>query len=605
MPATRKIESDDLSIEKLFNDFYTVPDFQREFVWEEEHVEKLVTDVLDEFYDADGRLTPGLEYFIGSIVVSQNSDGVYELIDGQQRMTTVFLIFCAIRDSLVDAEEDPPAWLLQEIRDTSMDPNTGGDIERYRLTLQYEDSDGVLEHIASRDIPVESIEQTTSSVRNILKAYRTIREFLSSNFDSDPDRIRQFLSSFTGGVKVIRIITPNIANALKVFETVNDRGVGLDAMDLLKNLLFINTASDQYPKLKERWKTITDTLDDHKEKPLRFLRYYIMAHYEIDWHRGLREDDIYRWFSDNSEQCGIDREPLSFVDELVECSQAWANFADGKDPQGRPNVYLQNIGALSGVARQHFVLLLAGRHLPQELFAHLARHIENLFFSYVICRESTKTFERNFARWSPSLRAVTTEDQLNAFVGTCFTPEMQRLSPAFDFAFEELSLGRIQQYRMRYILAKLTQFINREAWANPADDQLERYLNSKVHVEHILPQSPPPEVYDAFDVRDDYDEWAARLGNLALLEEPLNESAGNRSFEEKSAAYAESQFLLTKSLVRKPEYGQDTRLTRAVRDLIQFDYWDSKTIEQRQEMLATLARQVWNMPEVDEDEEEQ
>ena len=81
-----KIESQDLSIESLYKDFYTVPDFQREFVWQREQVEKLLQDIHDEFYDEEGQLIKGPEYFLGSIVVCKDDDGTFHLIDGQQRI---------------------------------------------------------------------------------------------------------------------------------------------------------------------------------------------------------------------------------------------------------------------------------------------------------------------------------------------------------------------------------------------------------------------------------------------------------------------------------------------------------------------------------------
>ena len=70
-----KIESNDLAISEIFKDFYAVPDFQREYVWEREHVEKLLEDVLDEFYDEDNRLIEGPEYFLGSIVACRDHEG--------------------------------------------------------------------------------------------------------------------------------------------------------------------------------------------------------------------------------------------------------------------------------------------------------------------------------------------------------------------------------------------------------------------------------------------------------------------------------------------------------------------------------------------------
>jgi uncharacterized protein with ParB-like and HNH nuclease domain len=69
-PLTLKIESQDLSVGALFKDFYSVPDFQREYVWQREQVEKLLQDLYDEFYDEDRRILPGPEHFLGSIIVT-------------------------------------------------------------------------------------------------------------------------------------------------------------------------------------------------------------------------------------------------------------------------------------------------------------------------------------------------------------------------------------------------------------------------------------------------------------------------------------------------------------------------------------------------------
>jgi len=590
MSTISRIESHDLCLGDVYKDFYLVPDFQREYVWETEHVEKLLADVVDALYDYDNRPVADAEYFIGSVVVCRDHSGCFRLIDGQQRVTTIYVTLCAMRDALVAAGVPPSDTLKSHIQAAQMDPITGEDAAQYRVMLQYEDSKGVLERIAEGGNNIDDIHESTASVTNLLNAYRIGRQFISATFEDDPARIKAFHAALTARVKLIRIKTPDLADALKVFETINDRGVGLDAMDLLKNLLFISTPPEEYPKLKERWKGITDTLHSRREKALRFLRYYIMAHHDIDSRRGIREDKVYSWFSKNTIQCGIDSRPLEFVDGLVECAQVWANFVDGKDPQGKPNVYLQNISALSGVARQHFVLLLAGRHLPSELFSTLARYIEDLFFCYVISREATKTFERNFARWAADLRAVSDEEGLDAFLAQHFKPEMQRLSPAFGFAFRELNVDRIQKYRMRYILAKLTQHVETQAWGNPTHQRLDQYLDSSVHIEHILPQNPRQDVYEAFDRREEYEDWMARFGNLTLLEKPINESVSNGSFEQKVPGYRESRFLLTQSIASKPQVGKDTKVNRAVENLIQFDHWDSKTIERRQCPSLTMTR---------------
>lgn len=594
--AAPKIESQDLSVGALFKDFFSVPDFQREYVWQREQVEKLLQDLYDEFYDEQRRVLPGPEYFLGSMVACKADDGTYQLIDGQQRMTTIYLILCVLRDLLQEIGAERSKVLESQIADFATDPRTYTEVERFRVALQYEDSAGVLEKIAAGHVRPDDIPESTASVRNILAAYRDIREFLTTNLDTDPRRLREFHGVLTTRVKLIRIVTPTLANALKVFETINDRGVGLNAMDLLKNLLFMRTVSKDYPKLKARWKKLVDTLSRCKEKPLRFLRYYIMAHHEIDYRRGIREDEIYAWFVANASQCGIDADPLAFIDSLNECADAHANFLACKDAQGQENRYLRNLALLGGALRQQYILLLAGRHLPPALFDRLCRAIENLFFCYIITREPTKTFERNFARWSADLRQVRTAAALEDFIARYFVPDMQAHSDRFDFAFRELSLARIQQYRMRYILAKLTQYVEEQAWGNPAYGRLDHYITGKVEIEHILPTSPRPDVRAAFDKPAEYDAWVGRLGNLTLLEKTINSAVSNGSYAEKLPGYRQSAFLLTRSLVEKPQVGVNTQLNRAVAGLLQFDAWDSAAIQKRQEMLATLARRVWDMP---------
>ena len=591
-----KIESNDLAIAQIFKDFYVVPDFQREYVWKREHVEKLLEDVLDEFYDENARLIEGPEYFLGSIVSCRDHEGIFQLIDGQQRMTTIYLVLCAARDALRNADDEPTRVLEAQISDAYSDPKTGEDVERHRLTLQYEDSDGILEELVKAHQPVSDLSETTESVRKILTAYRTIREFFSVNLRDEPAEIKKFLVTFTGRIKLIRILTPTIANALKVFETINDRGVGLNAMDLLKNLLFMKTSSEDYPKLKDRWKILIDVLDDCGEKPLRFLRYYIMSHYEIDHRRSIREDEIYDWFVKNTVICGIDRDPIGFAVRLTECARAHANFLSSKDCRGIENRYLRNLALLGGALRQQHILLLAGRHLAPNLFENLCRGIENLFFCYIITREPTKTFERNFARWSRELRNCKDGDALDAFLNRYFVADLRGRSDRFDFAFRELTQLNIQKYRMRYILAKLTQYIEERAWGSPTYSELDRYVHKTVHVEHILPQTPTAEVREAFDKPVEYEDYLGRLGNLTLLEKTINSSVSNGSYTEKVPGYRQSFFLLTKSLAEKPQVGVDTQLNRAVADLIQFECWNSQTIVERQQMLTALARKVWDMP---------
>lgn len=581
------IQSQDISVATIFQAFYAVPDYQREYVWQADQVEQLLRDVLNEQDQREVSRAP--EYFIGSIVVCPGSDGVLDLIDGQQRMTTLFLCLCAIRDRLTALKQNPPGAIAGQIAATSTDLS-GHDHFRYRLDLQYEDSGKVLERVAKGE-RYASDEKTTRSIDNVLNAYEVIVRFLKTEFGDDADAIRGFYGYLTNKVKLIRIQTENVAKALKIFETINDRGVGLDSMDLLKNLLFMKANREQFETLKNTWKELQDAIFDAGEKPLRFLRYFIFSNYDVE---ALREDEIYEWLSKNEKLCGYGKDPIAFAKYVLVSAKAYCNFLKGMDAQGHANRYLKNLQILGGkAARQHLIPLLTGRSLPLPLFNRLAKEVEDLFFAYVITREHTRDFEKGFARWAMDLRHVTDEAGLIAFVAKTFQPAKAELANRFQDAFLRLKEDDVQQYRLRYILAKLTQSVDLQAYGETEGTRwLSRYAEQEI--EHIHPQKPDADAVAEFGVMENQ-AVTRQLGNLVLLEKSINASLRNRPYSHKKNVYRESQLLLTRALTERPKVGSNTMIDAAVAEIEPYATWNEAAVRQRQAHLTTLARRVWNI----------
>ena len=299
-------------------------------------------------------------------------------------MTTLYVILCAIRDRLEALNDSGISVLKSQIADASVDLS-GEETQRYRLDLQYEDSGNALISIAKGEL-IDSV--MTRSMQNIANAHHVVTQFLTSEFGEHAGTVRRFYGYLTNKVKLIRIQTEDVAKALKIFETINDRGVGLNSMDLLKNLLFMKAAPAQFDRLKDTWKELQDTIFEMGEKPLRFLRYFIFSRYNVE---ALREDEIYGWFSRNEEIAGYGSNPIRFASELMSAARAYRNFRLGMDEIGNTNRYLYNMRLLGGrAARQHLILLLAGRHLSSKLFDRLAQEVENLFFCYVITPASRR-----------------------------------------------------------------------------------------------------------------------------------------------------------------------------------------------------------------------
>jgi len=593
-----ELTSEDCSLERLFQEFYVVPDYQREYVWEDKHVEAFIGDIYEEFSSADDEQT---DYFIGSIVVCSAATGdtkTLELIDGQQRITTAYIALCAIRDHHADITSEPGIGGIDAQIGAGGVDERGRNFFKCRVVLQYEDSGDVLKQIASEvDGDMEDIPETTASMANLVHAYRYTRTFLEEKFKDDEDELRLFYAYFTKQVKLVRVKTETLADALKVFETINDRGLGLNAMDLLKNRMFIEATASQYETLKERWKELVETLEKANEKPLRFLRYFVMSRYET---KGIiREDDIHTWFLKNKKKCGYADDPPVYVDLLLENAKAYVNFVQGQDKQGNDNRYLANIKFLSGQARQHLILLLAGQNLKRDAFTELCREIENLFFSLLVLGEPTRDLERQFADWTDKLRKIGGPKGLDKFLERTIRPQLQQRAERLRLHFTQLTEDSQAQYRMKYIVAKLTQYVDEQAYGSASwAGSLSAYINTDVHMEHILPRKPTETVRQQFDDQENYDSWVGRLGNIARLEKTINESVANASFPKKQLGYKESKFLLTACLGGKPVVGAKTAVNRAVKEIPEFSEWTSCSIEKRQKFLSELALKTWGIPGV-------
>ncbi len=604
MAIVPRIESRTLSIADLFKEFYSVPDFQREYVWDKNNVQKLIGDISLELSNESDTVGEA-EYFLGSIVVFRDESGTSQLIDGQQRLTTVYLIFCVIRDYLHELGQTSKS-IEGFIAGVSQDIETGKDIYKNKLILQYGDGSEILRNIASGKIEIKKVDKTISaSVKHIVEAYETIYDFFSEHFDNDVF-ILKFSSNFSNKVKLIKIETPNLKNALKVFETINARGVGLSSLDLLKNYLFINIShhssispKDYWEKLKKQWDKLTKNLHICDEQPMQFLRYYILSHFEVSLHNNFPEEAIYEWIVGNASKYKIDENPFDFIDELVKVSECYIRFSKTENIDGSENIYLKNIKKLQGRYSQHFVLLLAGKHLPINLFTELCYQIENLLFVYTITRSTRKdvNMTRNFSQWSQKLRLVKTSDEFQTFINEFFKKELFSFSRDFDSVFNELMQSKIAKFRMRYILSKLSQYLDEQAYGTKK--ALDFYLDKSITIEHILPKSRNKSVGDKFDKVEEYNLYVEKLGNLALLEKTINSSISDNTYSLKKEGYRHSNILLTRSLADKPKVGKNTQFDNAIKQLniISFNSWDSEAIDKRQHILANLAKKVWGMPE--------
>jgi tetratricopeptide (TPR) repeat protein len=598
--AEQSIISEDMTLKKVFQEFYRVPDYQREYVWGErndknekgDEVELFLRDIHREFEEATDKSAP--EYFIGTIVVCPSPDGEsFDLIDGQQRTTTAYLTLCVIRDVLKERGVHIPDVLSSQIAAESMNWKSEM-FHRLRLDLQYEDAGGVLQDYAEGNAK-EALRTGTRSITNIGNAYDTIREFLTTQFKDDSTGVLRYYAYLTNKVKLIRIQTPSVDKALKIFETINDRGVGLDAMDLLKNLLFLHAKQESFAKLKDTWKAITDEIYSAQEKPLRFLRYFILATYDVEGQ--LREDDIYDWFTKNDKQTNHTKDPVAFAAGLLQAAKAYRHFVENQNTYGGHEPGLANTRSLGGRAiRQHFIFFLAARLLPKNVFSKLAVEVENLMFVWLITNTPTKDYERAIVDGAKQLRSVKDAADFDMFKTVYFDRAKKPLAEKFYDSLLRLHSYDTRAFRIKYLLAKLTQHVDLEAYGGTgARVDLAHYTDGGNDIEHILPDTPSSEALQEFGEDGPDNELIQRLGNLMLIEKSVNRALGNKRYSAKIGVYPSSQFLLVRCQSEYPKVGVNDQITKTMNSLETFPRWDRKALQRRQLRLASIALNVWGV----------
>lgn len=277
-------------------------------------------------------------------------------------------------------------------------------------------------------------------------------------------------------------------------------------------------------------------------------------------------------------------------------------FTESCGNDSKANLAMESLDLLCGGAFSlHHVLLLAASNLPKPLFDHFVAQLESFLFYYIFTKTPTKELERLFSVWADELRSIgqtadptTQRDKLNIFVAEHFQKNMATKEQELTDAFRRYSLHSMQQYRTRYLLAKLTQFVDMTYKGLKTPGSLGEY--TVLEIEHILPNNPDGALLSTFQTVNsnaNYDEYKNKLGNLTLLEKPINIVASNGFFFAKKHEYRKCKYYLTSSIAELTTVGHNSSINRINEKLQAFDDWSAATIDKRQELLMRLSRDVW------------
>jgi hypothetical protein len=514
------------------------------------------------------------EHFIGSIVLNDETELRPQIIDGQQRLTTLAMLLALIRDEyqvLGSQFAGRPQSLLVA------DPWTQ-DEARFKLRLGEVNRDLFREFfLLALDDPARKTWDQLSSLpkdeaaRNgeLLKNAGRLRDLLAGYLGSSegPDRVEKLVAleeKLSKHLVFVVIRVGSVDDAFLLFETLNDRGLQLSAADLVKSHLLsrieAQLGKSQVEEAARDWAEVVELLRGADIG--RFLRYYLLM-YEPK----VQMDRVFKLFKKRLEE----ETAQSLLGHLKTMARYFGEFI-------QPNILLdqairdvvEDINDLR--APTTFVALLPGRHALQGRpndFVRFARITEALAYRWTtIAGKNAQQLESIFQE-AGHLLTINGADALEQ--------AESRLRDAMPSRAEFIDSFRAKRmgtnYVARFTLRRIEEVVS---------DSNEWMLKSpaKVNIEHIMPQNlsaPWREALGAAAVEihaDSVDRW----GNLTLLSDKINKQAQDASFQDKLVTYAGPP-------------GSNIRITQ----LLQKEKsWGPKEVNNRQRWLAEIAEQIWS-----------
>ena len=544
---------------------YRVPSFQRDYSWRADEWDDLWQDVVGLFGE-----DPEPAHYMGYLVLQSADNREFDVIDGQQRMTTLSLLMLAAISHLTNlaAPEDPEDPQLLRARQLRanyigyLDPVSL--VPRSKLTLNRQD-DGFYQNYL---VPLERLPQRglKASEHLLRKAFVWFRDRIGEHCGNDGETVARFVDTAVDKLFFTVITVTDELNAFTVFETLNARGVRLSATDLLKNYLFSLISREgahesEIRTLEIRWEDIIGFLGS--ESFPEFLRIFWNSR-----HRLVRKFELFKTIRGQvRDKAGA----FALIRDMDRHARVYAALRNPEDDLWTPRerdglAQLQMFNVRQPLA----VLLAAFDRFEQEdrtRFERFLRAIAVMSFRYnVICGRQSNEQEmlyNGIARGLSAGRIAGVAEAIGA---------LRPVYPSdgeFRTAFADKTL-RTTSSRNRKVVRFILFRIEEHLSGGSLDFESARY-----GIEHVLPENPGAD-WEQFD-DGQRDAFTYRLGNLALLGTTANRGLGNAGFDDKRRVLQASEFLATSKLA------QD------------YAVWTVDTIRERQSWMARQATGIWHI----------
>ena len=536
-------------IREIFNMWYCIPDYQRAYVWDTDQVRDLLDDTISAY-----RENKEAQYFLGSMVLKINEKSEnnvsyteYELLDGQQRITTVFLILACMRDMLTDYPQyqNSLAGFVYQAEDAILQQP-----ERMRIifNIRSDVRDFVNEHIKPLHGTCDSAllkdkmqaKDVNISIRNMANAMLVAHEFLEEN-KSD---IIGYLSYFLNKVLMIYVATEELQDAFQLFTVLNNRGVKLSSSDILKAENLKELSAADRTSWATRWEEMETYFGEDFDKFLSHIRTILVKKKQTTT-------------------------LLKEFDEFVYSNQEY----DRTQKKYVPRTPILRRG------RDTFELLCSYYHTYQEVFDtdHSVVTGDYEITNYLKLMETgfgadywiapvldyyRKYRRRGFVAFLKALDRKLSADWITAATPTVRMENVNAILREIEASQDSTALLQSKTFTInksdfervingdiygrsfaKYLLLKLDLI-----YRGSSTPMIPQAIAS---IEHILPRNPSA---DSQWVKDfsaaEREEWTNKLGNLVLISRRKNTSQGNRDYVEKKEKYFEKNIEMFPNSIR-------------------------------------------------------
>ncbi|WP_283746223.1 DUF262 domain-containing protein [Bacillus cereus] len=564
-----KIHAYDRTIAQIFNAEvkYIIPRFQREYSWTKDEISEFWSDIIDNIEETEQGFV-NKEYFIGSLVLVEESEYAYHVVDGQQRLTTITVLFSALIETFLKSNNTGLANGLYNFVE-------GRDLNADRFFKLVNENPRPFFQKAIQNLKKEELKPSSKEEQRINEAYSYFCEKLNSlksNYSALEAYI-EFLKAIRNQIlslKTIFISVNDMDEAYTIFETLNSKGISLTTTDLIKNDIF-KVLNYEHPidDAKESWKTIlSNTKSSHKDTSINtFIRHYWLSKYEFITHNRL-----YKAYK--KQQINDVENMKAFLNELLAESYVYKmvsnpDMSDWKQHEEKQIFFSLEALNIFKVTQLKTILLslIAQRKKGIVSLTQLKsaiRMLENFHFIFTaIASDRAAGLEGKYSTIARKIRNAKKKTEINDVLKELndYLIDKKPNYEKFENGFMKLKFTNNNTSDKKLIQYILKRFEEKRHIT-------EELFIGNISLEHIVPQA-------------DGTEGLEVIGNLLPIDQKLNQKADRKSFKEKLVVFSDSNLKLTQEFIS--DYNDKNE-------------WTTEDIIQRTKKMAKEAfEEIWTI----------